>query len=128
MKRGILLFVACLSICTIKAQILAPVKWSYAAKKISNSEALVFLKATIDAGWHIYSTKQPDGGPKRTEFEFQSSSGYKLIGKLTEPQPIIKFEKTFNMDVQYFEKTVIFQQKVTLTSSDAVVIGKVNFI
>jgi hypothetical protein len=36
-----------------KAQILTPVHWSYGAKKISSTEAVVFIKATIDNGWHV---------------------------------------------------------------------------
>jgi hypothetical protein len=47
-------------------QVLSPVKWSYAAKKISQNEADIYLKATIDDGWHIYSTAQKDGGPIKT--------------------------------------------------------------
>ena len=32
----------------IHAQILKPVKWSYVAKKVNETEAIVFLRATID--------------------------------------------------------------------------------
>jgi hypothetical protein len=36
----------------LSAQIETPVKWSYAAKKINSKEAVVFIKATINDGWH----------------------------------------------------------------------------
>ncbi len=35
------------------AQIENPVKWAYAAKRTSPTEAIVFIKASIDNGWHI---------------------------------------------------------------------------
>src|SRR5476651_2747933 len=81
------------------AQIEAPVKWSYAAKKTSPTEAVVFLKATIESGWHIYSLNVKDGGPIKTSFTFTPSKEYSLAGATTEPTPVTKFEKSFSMDV-----------------------------
>ena len=111
------------------AQIESPVKWSYAAQKISSTEAVVFIKATIQDGWHIYSLNVKDGGPIKTSFTFNPSKKYSITGNPSEPTPITKFEKSFKMDVSYFEKSVIFQQKVKLKSaSDVVVSGKLEFM
>jgi hypothetical protein len=111
-----------------KSQILHPVKWSYAVKKLSNRNAVIFVKATIETGWHIYSVDQKDGGPVKTSFSYLPSKTYRLIDSVQEPSPIIKYEKAFDMDVHYFEKSVIFRQKIALTSSDAVVSGRVSFM
>ena len=100
-----------------QAQIETPVKWAYAAKKISNKEAIIYLKATIDKGWHIYSQNVQDGGPVKTSFSFVKSNDFFLTGKPVEPQPKKKFEKAFDMNVAYFENTVIFQQKVKLNDN-----------
>jgi DsbC/DsbD-like thiol-disulfide interchange protein len=113
---------------SLRAQILTPVKWSYAAKKITATEAVVFIKATIDDGWHIYSVNQKPGGPLKTSFKFVASPDYVLSGKVTEPKPIKKYEDGFMMDVFYFEKTVIFQQKIRLKKGQATVDGKVEFM
>jgi DsbC/DsbD-like thiol-disulfide interchange protein len=110
------------------AQILTPVKWSYAAKKTGNTEAVVFIKATIDAGWHIYSQNVKDGGPIKTAFTFPESKQYSLIGKTTEPVPVTKFEKAFGMNVSYFEHSVIFQQKIKLKAAQATVKGKLEYM
>jgi len=101
------------------AQIEKPVKWSYAAKKISNTEAVVFLRATIQSGWHIYSQTVKDGGPIKTSFTFTPSKEYALVGKTSEPKPMSKYEDVFKMDVAYFENTVTFQQKIKLSSPNA---------
>jgi hypothetical protein len=112
----------------LKAQILTPVHWSYAAKKINKNEAVVFLKATIDDGWHIYSQTVKDGGPIKTSFTFSPSAAYTLIGTTIEPMPITKNEKVFNMDVSYFEKSVIFQQKVRLKANQIIVKGTLEYM
>ena len=111
------------------AQIESPVKWSYAAKKISNNEAVVFLKATIQDGWHIYSQNVKDGGPIKTSFTFSPSKEYSLVGKPAEPTPVTKYEDAFKMNVSYFEKSVIFQQKIKLKSANASVVkGQLEYM
>lgn len=110
------------------SQILAPVKWSYGAKKIDNEQAVVFIKATIDKGWHIYSQHVADGGPVKTSFRFNNSDGYTLNGITIEPKAISKYEKAFSMNVQYFEQSVIFQQKVKLKNGQTAVSGTLNYM
>jgi thiol:disulfide interchange protein DsbD len=111
-----------------KSQILQPVKWSYAAKKTSATEAVVFIKATIDAGWHVYSQFVKDGGPVKTTIGFTPSNTFAAVGKTTEPQPIIRMEKAFGMEVGFFEKSVIFQQKIKLKARQVTVSGKLEYM
>ncbi|MEO3408532.1 protein-disulfide reductase DsbD domain-containing protein [Mucilaginibacter sp. CAU 1740] len=110
------------------SQILAPVKWSYAAKKIDKEQAVVFIKATIDKGWHIYSQNVADGGPVKTSFRFDKSDDYTLNGNTSEPKAVSKYEKAFSMNVQYFEQSVIFQQKVKLKNGQVSVNGTLNYM
>jgi len=109
-------------------QILKPVKWSYAANRTSKTEAILYLKATVADGWHIYSQNIADGGPLKTSFSFSPDRAYKLNGKTIEPRAITKFEKSFDMNVSYFEKSAIFQQKVKLTGAKAIVKGVLEFM
>ncbi len=111
------------------AQIETPVKWSYAAKRISPTEAVVLLKATIQPGWHIYSQNVKEGGPIKTSFTFAPSKDFTLVGKSIEPKPTTKFEKVFKMNVSYFEKEVIFQQKIKVKSANAIAVkGKLEYM
>ena len=129
MKKLILSAIAIVLCISAKAQIEAPVKWSYAAKKLSPTEAVVFLRATIQDGWHIYSLDVKDGGPIKTSFTFTPSKEYSLDGKPSEPAAITKYEKVFSMDVSYFEKSVTFQQKIKLKSPNASVVkGKLEYM
>jgi DsbC/DsbD-like thiol-disulfide interchange protein len=128
MKNLFLFAVALLFSMTASSQILKPVKWSYAAKKTSKTEATLYLKASVEEGWHLYSQNIPDGGPVKTSFKFTPAKTYKLNGKTAEPKPIVKFEKAFDMNVGYFENSVIFQQKIKLTGANATVKGTLEFM
>ena len=110
------------------AQILTPVRWSYGAKKINAHEAVVFMKASIDDGWHLYSQFVKDGGPVKTTFTFDTSKAYTLVGTTQEPTPVTRNEKAFNMDVSFFEHEVIFQQKIKLKAGQAIVKGKLEYM
>ena len=128
MKSLTLTIVALLFSIATFAQIETPVTWSYAAKKTSATEAIVYIKATIEDGWHLYSQYMKAGGPVKTTFTFAKSPAYTLIGATIEPKPIKKFEPTFDMEVSYFANSAIFQQKVKLKGKTAVVKGKLEYM
>lgn len=118
----------CVSGIVAQGQIQKPVKWSYAAKRLSAKKAMVYFKAVIEPGWHIYSAYQAEGGPVKTGFSFDKASGYRLVGKILEPKPVTKHEEAFDMQVGYFEKSVVFQQKVSLLAGATTVKGSVEFM
>ncbi|UKT63441.1 protein-disulfide reductase DsbD domain-containing protein [Pedobacter mucosus] len=129
MKTITLLFaMVFFSIAGAFAQIEKPVTWSYAAKKVSKTEAILYLKATIDSKWHIYSQNIKDGGPVKTTFNFSPSKDFSVVGKTIEPKAITKYESTFKMNVSYFENAVVFQQKIKLNKASTAVKGKVEFM
>jgi DsbC/DsbD-like thiol-disulfide interchange protein len=129
MKKIFLAIVALVITIGAQAQVESHVRWSYAAKKTSATEAVILIRATIDNGWHIYSQNVKDGGPVKTTFTFKPSKEYALVGKTSEPAPITKFEKVFSMNVGYFENSVVFQQKVKIKSPKATAVtGKLEFM
>lgn len=128
MKRIFFLLIVLFTCRSAFAQVEGHVTWAYAAKKVSATEAVVLLKATIDNGWHIYSQHVKDGGPIKTSFKFKPSGEYTLDGKTIEPQAITKFEKSFSMNVSYFENSVVFQQKVKLKGKKATVKGTLEYM
>lgn len=128
MKALLLFIISTAFTINSQAQILKPIKWSYAAKKVSSTEAIIYIKASINKGWHIYGLNVPENGPVKTSFTFRPSADYKLIGKTTSPEPLKHFEETFHMDVTRFENTVVFQQKVELTHEVALVNGSIGYM
>lgn len=129
MKKVVLVaMVLCFAATGAFAQILKPVSWQFGAKKISKDEAVVFMKATMDEGWHIYSQHVEEGGPIKTSFAFNPSADFTLVGKAAEPKPKTKYEEVFSMDVGYFDKEVVFQQKIKLKKGATTVKGAVEFM
>lgn len=128
MKKILLVLMAVFAGRAAFAQIESHVTWAYAAKKVSATEAVILLRATMDDGWHIYSAYQKDGGPIKTSFKFTPSKGYALEGKIIEPKPVTAFEKSFGINVSYFEKSVVFQQKVKLQGKKAAVKGSLEYM
>lgn len=127
--KNLLLFAAGLFLSlSASSQILKPVKWSYVAKKTSKTEATLFIKADIENGWHIYSQNMAEGGPVRTSFTYPASKTYKVVGKTLEPKAITKFEKSFDMNVSFFEKSAVFQQKIKFTGTNPIVKVAVEFM
>jgi thiol:disulfide interchange protein len=106
---------------TSTAQITNPVKWRFEHKKISNGEYELLFHATIENGWHLYSDKETSGGPSPTSFNYESVDGIEFLGKVqANKKPVQVFDKTFNMDIEYFSNSVTFSQKVKVTSTSAV--------
>ena len=128
MKNILLVFFLIFGSFSAKSQILKPVTWSYAFKKTSATEAVVYIKASIENGWHIYSQNIKEGGPIKTSFTFAKSPAYTLNGATTEPKPITNFEKTFDMNVSYFENTAVFAQKIKLKGKTATVKGTLEYM
>jgi len=120
MKKATILFILIIASVLLKAQIVNPTKWEFDSKQVGNEVDLIFI-ATIDNGWHLYDTYLPEGGPIATSFVFEDSTLFEFVGEiLKEPQPVITFDQTFQMNVGYFSNVATLTQKIKLKSSDPV--------
>jgi len=129
MKKFLLVFAVLLAFgYSAWAQIDNPVKWSYASKKTGNKDAVVFLKATIQKGWHIYSQTE-QGGPAKSSVTFSKSKDYTPVGKIVEPKPLSRYEQAFSMNIGYFETAAVFQQKIKLGAAKSPAVkGKLGYV
>ena len=129
MKKTVLLFAFVLTTLFLNAQIVNPTKWEFDSKQNGNEAELIFT-ATIDKGWHLYDTYLPDGGPIATSFVFEDSTLFEFVGEIIKnPQPVITFDPTFQMNVGYFSDVAVLTQKIKLKSSEPVEIkGYVLFM
>ena len=117
-----LLMVVCLT--SAFAQIQDPVQFKTELKKISDTEAQIIFTGTIDAGWHVYSTDLPEGGPISATFNTDKMEGIELDGKLTpEGKEIQNYDKMFEMNVRYFEDKATFVQKLKITAANYFIEG-----
>ncbi len=76
MKKALFILIAFLSLSTVKAQVLEPVKWTTKTEKISDTEFNLILNGTIDKDWHVYSQFTPDDGPLPLVLTFKDAKAY----------------------------------------------------
>lgn len=113
---------------TAYAQIQEPVKFKTELKNVSATEVEIVFTASIEQGWHVYSTDLGDGGPISATFNTDKLTGAQLDGKLRPVgKEIASFDKLFEMDVRYFEHTAQFVQKLKLTGGDYQVTGYLEY-
>ena len=112
----------------LQAQIKDPVKFKTELTTLSDTEAEVVFTATIDKGWHVYSTDLGDGGPISATFNVDNKSGVELVGKLMPVgKEVATFDKLFEMKVRYFENTAKFVQKVKFTGGAYAIEGYLEY-
>lgn len=117
MKKTLFLTLALVMLSCVTA--LAQVNFSVNYKKVSANEIDIVFSGKADAGWHVYSTSQPDGGPNPAIFGVDKKDGVELVGGL-KPGAGAKtaFDPMFEMNITYFENTCSFTQRVRLTKKD----------
>ena len=105
-----------------------PVKFKTELKTISDTEAQIVFTGNIDAGWHVYSTDLPSGGPISATFNVEKIQGAELMGKLTpQGKEIENFDKVFEMKLRYFENTATFVQKFKITDASYQIEGYLEY-
>jgi DsbC/DsbD-like thiol-disulfide interchange protein len=97
-----------------------PVTWTAAAPKgaaAPGSTVPVSLTATVDDGWHLYSTTQPPGGPIPTRITVAPSPAFAAGGTVTFPKPTVAPDPNFGINVETYDRTVTFTIPVKVAPS-----------
>ncbi|GAA4893114.1 thioredoxin family protein [Flaviramulus aquimarinus] len=128
MKNVIVVLALCMGLSAF-SQIFEPVTWETSVEKISASEYNLITKATIEAGWHLYSQNVPQDGPIPTTFTFDTADGaIEILGRTTEGKGYTVQDPVFEMEITYFENQGTFKQKINLTKSINKVLAAVEFM
>lgn len=110
------------------AQIQEPIKFKTEWKQNSDSEAEIIFNATIDKGWHVYSTELEEGGPISASFNIDQIQGAETIGKLTPVgNEINEMDPIFGMKVRYFKDKATFIQKIKITDKNYSIKGYLEY-
>ncbi|HLX93185.1 MAG TPA: protein-disulfide reductase DsbD domain-containing protein [Puia sp.] len=106
------------------------VSWTYSAKKIADKTYEVHMTANIGGDYHLYAQDAGGDGPIPTAFTFSKNPVLSLDGKVKEIGNMVKkFDKTWNHDLKYYERTVDFVQLVKLKANIRTdLVGKVEFM
>ena len=110
------------------SQIQEPIKFKTEWKQNSDTEAEIIFNATIDKGWHVYSTELGDGGPISATFNIDKIEGVEIVGKLTPSgNEIDEMDPIFGMKVRYFKDKATFTQKIKITDSNYSIKGYLEY-
>lgn len=117
MKKGILVLLFILPFFSGKLLADGPVSWKMSIEDKGNGEIELVANATIAAGWHLYDTQIPDGGPFPTSISIDEIKGAVAVGTFHAVNSKLHkdFDKVFEMEIGYFEKNATFVQRFKVT-------------
>ena len=119
MKKTIIMLWALVLALAVNAQMVNPVHFTSKLKTGDGAKGEIIFHATIDKGWHVYSTDLGNNGPIQASFNAVKMDGVELVGKLTPKGKVItQMDKMFDMEVKYFENEATFVQKIRFTKPE----------
>lgn len=129
MIRKILAATFALLSITASAQMQKPAKWDVSCQKLNDTLYRVDFKASIDAGWHLYSQYLPEGNfAFPTKFEFSQTTDIELVDTVAELTEVtIEKDEIAGVMTHYYSNEVLFAQNVKVTGNAPAIAGTINF-
>lgn len=95
---------------------------------VKGSEGIIRFEASIDDGFHLYSTDIPKGGPMSTNIKFHVLEGAELVGTITPGEGAKQeYDDMFEMNVAYFDGEAVFTQKLKMLGGAYRIEGTVSY-
>jgi len=114
---GILAFLILIN--PLFAQVEEPVTWSFSTEEIDDQHVNLVIEAQIEDHWHLYGQYFGFGGQMPLYFEFDASDNYEIIDSVIEkPEPIVEFDDVFEVEVNFFEHSATFTQKIKVLTDE----------
>ena len=86
----------------------ATVNWVAAPLVIGRQERgarnLITLRGQVKDGWHVYALTQPENGPTPLVVTLEANALAKAAGKPVGSQPTQAFDRSFNLNLPYYER------------------------
>ena len=129
MRRFLFLLIAVLCFCVPGlAQMQTPVTFSVTNEETPDGKLLVRFSGQVNAGWHVYGTDIPEGGPTPATLTVEKIKGLKADGALRATGKVKRAEDAmFGMTVSYMEGTASFEQTFTITDAQYSVEGYLTY-
>ncbi len=112
------LVVAAAFLAPVGAQVLDPVQWSIVLeppRAEPGGRVTARVTATVDDGWHLYSSTTPQGKPIALDLQIAESPSV-VSWQAHQPQPTIKFDPNFQMDSEWYEHSAEFLVEIDLAA------------
>jgi thiol-disulfide isomerase/thioredoxin len=110
-----------LSVCAQETGEPDPIKWALKAQTANSSSGknqfTLELRATIDRGWHLYSTEKVEGGPSPTRISLVTGQSFEIAGEIDSPAPRSAYDPNFQVATEFYEGEVAFTIPIKSTAS-----------
>ena len=113
-----LLVVAAATLVPVGAQVLDPVQWSMVLEPSQaepGGRITARVTATVEDGWHLYSSTTPQGKPIALDLQIAESPTV-VSWQAHQPKPTINFDPNFQMDSEWYEHSAEFLVEIELAS------------
>lgn len=125
MKRALILLLISLTLSSVTyARFDMPqrdvpkVKWSMTVSHTSPQEGVVLITATPAAGWHLYGTEIPQGGPKATVIDLTTSQSVAFTSvPIPSVEPVSVQDPMFGIAITWWDVPVTFKVPFTIDDS-----------
>ncbi len=113
---------------SVGAQIHDPVRFVVEQNRVSEAELELVFTAKVDAGWHVYGTDIPKGGPTKAEVTLEKQEGVEPLGELKATGTVHRaMDDVFGVEVTYMEETASFSQSFRITERKYEVAGYLTY-
>jgi len=119
--KTLFLAFAFLKLTTLNAQVEFPedkVKWKFKVEQGKDCEATIIAEVSIVPDWEINALYLPKGSfGIPSQFSVIPGKDVKLIGKATEPKPVLHHDEEADEDLAYHVGKIVFKQKVQILNN-----------
>lgn len=94
----------------------APVVWTATARPASvaaGSALAITVSASVGPGWRVYAASQKSGGPEPLAVSLPRNQPFAMAGPVKAPEPLVKFDPNFGIDVETHEDRADFEIPVS---------------
>lgn len=118
MKQFLILLLFLSRVLTPNAQVPEHARWDFTVEKIKDNKIQLVVTASLDSGWHIYSSTMEDGGPQKTIINVDADNKIKVAENIGEEGNIVeKFDSSFNITLRYYPQKAIFKKEIDIAEA-----------
>lgn len=130
MKYILLSFYILVTTLNASAQLKNHAAWRFSVEKLNDKQLQVVLSASLDSGWHIYSSEMADGGPQKTIVNIEKGNNYVVEDRTTETGKLIeKYDSNFNIKLRFYPEKASFKKLIDLKDTSAFTLkGSVSYM
>jgi len=105
------------------AQMQQHITWKFSTKNLADNKVEIICEASVDEGWHVYSSDLPENTAIPTSIEVEENAAYSILDGITEePKATVHYDDTYKAELKWFEKKATFKKVIQLKQEGDIII------